>query len=127
VALAVLVSTAGCIAPTVTVESSPAGAEVRLNGRVVGTTPVTVPFRHYGVYRVELRKAGFETLETEEPVLAPLYARFPLCLFAELLWPGRIRDGDHFLTYELKEPRTPERAGLLERADEAARLIPPTP
>ncbi len=127
VALTVLASTVGCIARTLTVESAPAGAEVRLNGRLVGTTPVTVPFRHYGVYRVELRKAGFETLESEEPVLAPLYARFPLCLFTELLWPGRIRDDDHFLTYELEKPRTPSRPELLERADAAARLMPPTP
>jgi hypothetical protein len=122
---------ASCIARSVTVESTPPGAEVRLNGRAVGTTPVTVPFRHYGVYRVELTKSGFETLDAEEPLLTPWWARFPLCIFTELLWPARIRD-DRWLGYELEKPRTPERAGLLERADlegigGAARLTPSTP
>ena len=124
-AIAVAVAT-GCIARTVTVESTPPGAEVRLNGQSVGRTPVTVPFRHYGVYRVEVRKSGFETLEVEEPLVAPVYARFPLCIFTELLWPARIRD-DRYLSYELEKPRTPERTGLLERADEAFRSIHPTP
>ncbi len=109
-----------CIARTITVESTPPGAEVSLNGRVVGKTPVTVPFRHYGVYRVELRKTGFETLEIEEPLVAPVYARCPLCIFTELLWPASLRDG-RYLSYELEKPRTPERTGLLKRAGEAFR------
>jgi hypothetical protein len=110
-----LLAAPGCIERSITVESDPPGAAVRLNGRAVGTTPVTVPFRHYGVYRVELKKSGHETLETVEPVLAPAYARFPLCIFTEFLWPGTLRD-EHYLSYEIEEPRTPERAGLLERA-----------
>ena len=124
-------SIAGCIARAVTVESTPPGAEVRLNGRAAGTTPVTVPFRHYGVYRVELRKSGFETLDVEEPLPAPWFARFPLCILTEFLWPARIRD-DRWLGYELEKPRTPGRAGLLERADlegvgGAARPTPTAP
>ncbi len=109
----------GCIARSLVIESDPPGAELRLNGAAVGKTPVRVAFRHYGIYRIELRKDGFEPLVVEEPVLAPAYARFPLCLFTELLWPGRIRD-ERYVQYTLARPRAPDRAGLLRRAAEAA-------
>jgi hypothetical protein len=111
----VVAACAGCISRSLLIESEPPGARVSLNGTPVGETPVTVPFRHYGMYDVELRKDGFETVRTREPVRAPLYARFPLCLFTELLWPGRITD-DHYLSYKLARPVAPDRAGLLRRA-----------
>ena len=111
----VVAACSGCISRSLLIESEPPGAQVRLNGTPVGETPVTVSFRHYGTYDVELRKDGFETLRTQEPVDAPVYARFPLCLFTELLWPGRIRD-DRYLRYKLARPVAPDRAGLLRRA-----------
>ncbi len=111
----VVAACSGCISRSLLIESEPPGAQVRLNGTPVGETPVTVSFRHYGTYDVELRKEGFETLRTREPVPAPFYARFPLCLFTELLWPGRIRD-DRYLSYKLARPVAPDRAGLLRRA-----------
>ncbi len=117
---AALSASTGCIARTLTVESDPPGAEVRLNGHRVGRTPVTVPFLHYGVYDVELRKEGMATLRAEAPVMAPGYARFPVCLFTEFLWPGTIHD-DRKLSYVLKPPVTPGAKELLERAERAAR------
>jgi len=115
---------AGCVERTLVIESDPPGAEVRLNGARVGVTPVQVPFRHYGVYDVEVRKDGFETVREAEPVLAPWWGRFPLGVFSELLWPGRIRDV-RFLKYDLAPPTMPDRAGLLERADAAAERLAP--
>ncbi|MHC5054559.1 MAG: PEGA domain-containing protein [Planctomycetota bacterium] len=122
-ALAVSVA-AGCVERTLVIESAPPGAEVRLNGAVVGKTPVHVPFRHYGVYDVEVRKEGFETVRAAEEVPAPCWARFPLGVFAELLWPGRIQD-THFLEYDLAPPAMPDRAKLLERAEAAAKRLAP--
>jgi len=115
---------AGCVERTLVIESDPPGAEVRLNGARVGVTPVQVPCRHYGVYDVEVRKDGFETVREAEPVLAPWWGRFPLGVFSELLWPGRIR-GVRFLKYDLAPPTMPERAGLLKRADAAAERLAP--
>jgi hypothetical protein len=109
------VASLGCISRSVLVESEPAGAEVRLNGVAVGETPVLVPFKQYGVYSVELTKEGRATVRAREKILAPWYARFPLCLFSELLLPGRIRD-ERRLSYRLSEPAPADRAGLLERA-----------
>ena len=115
---------AGCVERTLVIESDPPGAEVRLNGERVGTTPVHVPFRHYGVYDVEVRKEGFEPVREGARVPAPWWARFPLGVFTELLWPGRIRDV-HFLTYALAPPAMPDRAKLLERAEAAAKRLAP--
>jgi hypothetical protein len=117
-ALATL-AVSGCIERALLIESEPPGAEVVLNGLPAGSTPVRVPFLHYGLYEVELRKEGFEALSVEEPVPAPWWARFPAGLFTEFLWPGRIRD-ERKLYYELGEPAMPDRTGLLERASAAA-------
>lgn len=117
-------ATAGCVERTLVIESDPPGAEVRLNGARAGETPVRVAFRHYGVYDVEVRKEGFEPVREAEPVLAPWWARFPLDLFTELLWPGRIQDV-RFLSYDLAPPSMPDRAELIERAEAAARNSAP--
>ncbi len=114
----------GCVERTLVIESDPSGAEVRLNGAIVGKTPVTVPFRHYGVYDVEVRKDGFEPVREAAPVLAPWWARFPLGIFTELLWPGRIQDM-HYLRYDLAPPAMPDRAKLLERAEAASKRLSP--
>ncbi len=125
IGLVLAASTAvGCVERTLVIESDPSGAEVRLNGVRVGRTPVRVPFRHYGIYDVEVRHDGFEPVREGAPVLAPWWARFPLGVFTELLWPGRIPDV-HFLKYDLAPPAMPDRAKLLERADAAAKRLSP--
>ncbi len=48
----------GCIERLITVSSQPPGALVYLNDEEVGRTPVTVPFRFYGVYDVRLEHEG---------------------------------------------------------------------
>ena len=48
----------GCIERLITVRSQPPGALVYLNDEEVGRTPVTVPFKFYGVYDVRLEHEG---------------------------------------------------------------------
>jgi len=45
--------------PRHTVTSVPPGAEVSINHRVIGVTPIRVGFTHYGTYRIELRKEKY--------------------------------------------------------------------
>ena len=116
----------GCIARTLTIESEPAGADVRLNGRAVGRTPVTVSFLHYGAYSVELAKEGRAPVRAERLVAAPGWARFPACLFTELLWPGTIRDS-RTLSFALPPERTPSADEVLTRAGEARAKARPSP
>lgn len=58
---------------TITVTSEPTGALVHLNDTEVGRTPVTVPFKFYGTYDVQLEKRGYETLWTRAQAQAPFY------------------------------------------------------
>lgn len=58
VTVAAALSLTGCIERLITVTSQPAGALVYLNDEEVGRTPVTVPFRFYGVYDVRLEHEG---------------------------------------------------------------------
>ena len=52
--LLVPVLCASCAHRTLTIESEPAGAEVFLDRKPVGTTPVTVPFRYGGHHEILL-------------------------------------------------------------------------
>ena len=124
VALALAAGATGCLRRELVIRSEPPGATVRLNGTEVGRTPARVPFLHYGVYRVEVLKEGMAPLVIDERVMAPVYARFPLGLFTEFLWPGTIHDR-RYLTYRLEPPKMPERDGLLDRARREADALNP--
>lgn len=106
----------GCVQRTLTIESSPPGALVYLNGLEVGRTPVTRDFTWYGTYDVQLRAEGHETLKTKGKVIAPWWQWVPFDLVAEVL-PLRLRDEQH-LRYTLRP--TAETAAdpgvMLERA-----------
>ncbi|MHC5079610.1 MAG: PEGA domain-containing protein, partial [Planctomycetota bacterium] len=51
----------GCVERTIEVRSDPPGAEVYLDRAFRGRTPVRLPFHHYGVREITVRKAGFKT------------------------------------------------------------------
>jgi hypothetical protein len=85
IALLLMISAGGCVRRSLTVRSQPPGALVYLNGVEVGRTPVTRDFLWYGVYDVELRRDGYETLKTRGKVIAPWWQWVPIDLVAELL------------------------------------------
>ena len=80
----VLLLVAGCVRRALSITSEPAGAVVHLNGIEVGRTPIERDFTWYGVYEVELRKEGYETLKTTGDVPAPWWQWVPIDLVAEL-------------------------------------------
>ncbi len=53
-----LLALPSCASRVLLIESEPSGAEVVLDGRVVGITPVSVPFRYGGSSEVILLAAG---------------------------------------------------------------------
>lgn len=126
-ALAPLLGAGGCLSKTLEVSSSPAGAQVIVNGQPLGVTPATVSFRHHGLYRVELRRSGFRPLVASERLGRRLYELELLDVLADFLWPGVIRDRRR-LHYRL-EPTAPLDKDKLfaearAAAAEAERLIP---
>jgi len=120
-----LLGAAGCTSRGITITSVPEGAEVSINRRVVGKTPIRVAFAHYGTYRLELRKEKFETLVREATINPPVYGYDPPALFADNLIPARLND-EVYLHYVLKpleeksdQQAISERDALLARADAA--------
>lgn len=78
----------GCAAErTLVFTSDPPGALVRLDDDVVGTTPVEVPFLHYGTRRVTFNLEGHRTRSFLVKVEAPWYGRFPIDIVSEVLIP----------------------------------------
>ena len=108
---------AGCVEQTMKVDSDPPGALVYLNQQEIGRTPLTRDFKWYGDYDVQLRLEGYETLKTNQKVIAPAWNWVPFDLVAELL-PFPIKDRRSY-SYSLKplDPAKDQPAGLLDRAD----------
>jgi hypothetical protein len=99
------------------IKSEPAGAQVILDGRLVGTTPYEATFLSYGVRSLELRLPGFERQFDELDVWRPWWQVFPISLITDVLWPFTIEDNRTF-----KIPLTVyEEFGGPEEAERAAR------
>ena len=139
---AVLVLLLGCLCLTgcrshrsLLIESNPPGASVRLDHELVGTTPVRVPFDHYGVRRVSLQLEGHRSVSERVSLRGPWYSRFPLDLFSEVFLPLGL-DDDHAVMFELEagieRPAAPELRQVLARGEalrragpEGPRVLPP--
>lgn len=122
-AVALLLGAAGCTSRGITITSVPEGAEVSINRRVVGKTPIRVAFTHYGTYRLELRKENHQVLVREETVHPPAYGYDPGAFVADNLIPARLNDEVylHFVLKPLEEKPDKEtladRDALLQRAE----------
>ena len=58
----------GCVSREMVINSEPQGATVYVNEAAVGKTPLQMPFKHYGTFRVRLEKPGYYPLDVNEPV-----------------------------------------------------------
>ena len=119
---------AGCAAQrTLTVESDPPGATLRIDDRVVGQTPYHESFSDYGTRRITLYKAGYHSRSEVVTISPPWYARFPIDIFSEIVFPFGWKDPHG---YKLKleavkgEVMEPDLTPVLERA-QALRLAGP--
>jgi hypothetical protein len=51
---------------SVTIDSDPTGAAIWVNGvKQPGTTPVTIPFSHYGRFDVRVEKPGYQSVASD--------------------------------------------------------------
>ena len=90
---------AGCIRQQLTIRTEPPGAELLINGKSAGTTPYSQPFLWYGSYRFTMLKPGYERLDKQVMVRAPVYLWIPMDLAMELL-PFPVHD-DRVFAWEL--------------------------
>jgi hypothetical protein len=110
---------AGCIERTVTINTEPQGATVFLNDEEVGKTPLKAPFTWYGDYDIVIRKAGYQTIHTNQNIRTPWYEIPGIDVFTECLIPVTVHDDRVLETYALEPQKAPEREELLRSADEA--------
>ncbi len=89
----VLLLCVGCAAHrTLTVESTPPGATLRIDDRIVGTTPYTEEFYDYGTRRLTLYKEGYHSLSQVVALEPRWYARFPIDVLSEVVVPWGWKD-----------------------------------
>jgi hypothetical protein len=115
----------GCVQRQLTVTSTPPGALLYLNGVEVGRTPLTRDFTWYGVYDVELRKDGYQTLKTTGDVKAPWWQWVPLDFFAEFFPLTDRRSLSFAMTPQ--DPRAADPATLLRRAEQLGSELESSP
>lgn len=117
--IAAIISTllGGCVRRTLTVSTDPPGALVHLNDQEFGRSPVQRDFTWYGNYDVQVRKEGYQTLNTRGQVTAPWWQWPPFDLVADLL-PLRLHD-KQTLHYTLQpQGPAPSEEEMLSRAGE---------
>ena len=100
-AIAVLLSSSGCVHRRLTVNSNPPGARVLIDGEEVGETPTSIDFTHYGTREIVLQKDGYETLKTLQRVPTPWYQIPGIDFFSDNLLPFQLTNRHEF-TYQLQ-------------------------
>jgi len=118
-ALLLVLIAAGCTSRGMTVTSNPPGAELSINRRVVGKTPMRVGFTHYGTYRFELRQKGYEVLVKEEDIKPGFYGYDPAAFVADNVIPARLND-EVYIHYNMKAIDSDEAKAADADADAAA-------
>ncbi|MHC4931868.1 MAG: PEGA domain-containing protein [Planctomycetota bacterium] len=107
-----LIPLIGCVERRLFVKTDPPGAFIRINNRDVGPAPAEWRFDHYGTIHVEVELKGHESQEVIHKLRKPWYQQPVIDFFADVLWPGTIRD-NHELALKM-EPRRTLSEGELE-------------
>ncbi len=98
----------GCVTRSITVKTNPSNALVYIDNKLIGESPVTMPFTFYGTRKIMIERKDEDGVLTHERTIAfekikaPVYEIFPLDFFSEIVWPFKIKD-DQVLSYNLVE------------------------
>ncbi|MCP4977203.1 MAG: PEGA domain-containing protein, partial [Maribacter sp.] len=82
--ITVVIVLAGCVTRTITVKTIPSNASVYIDDKLVGESPVTIPFTYYGTRKIMIErrdddeKLTHERTTSFEKIKAPVYEIFPL-------------------------------------------------
>ncbi len=78
----------GCVERYLEIETNPAGARLVVNGRALEQpSPVTLPFTHYGTFRVDAWLPEQPAVTQWVEVATPWWQWFPFDLCSDLLSP----------------------------------------
>ena len=82
VSLGLVLTQTGCVRKRMTIVSNPLGAQVFIDNREIGTTPVSTSYLYYATREIRLQKDGFETITVQRNFDPPWYEYPPLDLFS---------------------------------------------
>ncbi|MFC1631462.1 PEGA domain-containing protein [Candidatus Omnitrophota bacterium] len=105
--LFLVVINSGCVRRIVTIDSKPPGAEVYLDRKLIGNTPLSHEFLYYGTHHLELVKPEHTNLRTEVKLKGPFYEYLPFSFITEVLIPWQLTD-QHNLSFELEQGQSEE-------------------
>lgn len=99
-----------------TIRTNPPGALVEVDGKRLGTSPVSTDFTYYGTHEFTISAPGYETLTVQQKVKTPFYQYVPIDFFTNHFLPGRVTDR-HDFTYVLQPRVVPidEEQSLINR------------
>ena len=106
------VSLAGCVHQELIVRTTPPGAAVYYNGRLVGTSPLTHEFLWYEPYQVRVEKAGFPPLQENGVLKAPPWMWFPMDGLM-VITPLPLTDR-HYTSFDFEHPSPAQVAAAIE-------------
>lgn len=104
----------GCVHRRFTVNSSPPGALVRVDGQDIGYTPASVDFTWYGTREIQLLKDGYETRTELTSIPAPWYQVFPLDFFSDNFAGKQVSDHRQF-SFQLTPKRNDVASDVIQR------------
>ncbi len=112
------------------ITSVPSGAQCRVDGEILGTTPVEMDFVHYGGRRVTLYLEGYLTDSRVVDLSPPWFGYFPFDIFSEVLFP--IGWQDRHQVQVVMQPgldtiSEPDLQSVLDRAESLRRAGPEGP
>ena len=132
VAALALVLLGGCVYREIEIMSRPPNARVEFDGQVLDQrSPLRFPFYWYGTHEIIVERPGYFRERLFMHIEPPWYEQFPIDLFSELLWPGRIYDIRTYplaLDKELPMDDVPDdekeamKVGLIERGEQFRRM-----
>jgi len=99
--LATLILLSGCVERSLYLRSDPPGANVTVNGKDVGMTPLRMPFTTYGDYEIVMSAPDHQRLQEVVSVEAPWWETIVLDFFVENVWPWTVTD-EHDISLKLQ-------------------------
>lgn len=106
----------GCVERYMNIRSDPEGAEVWLDGKIVGKTPIKIPFIYHGTRELTLYKKGYEIYSDFKSIYPRWYQLIPIDFITEILWPFTITDNRYFMfTMKPHFPKTQKEKDALKK------------
>lgn len=107
----------GCVRKRMTIVSNPPGAQVFIDNREIGSTPVSTAYQYYGTREIRLQKDGFETITVKRNFDPPWYEYPPFDLFSESFVTHEFRD-ERILDFQLIPMQKVPADTVRDRAEE---------